>query len=419
MGDLNGLQQAIYSDPQGRINIVSIAPTVDTFQQNTLDLQPDIVVADARYAMDMGEGRFLQYLQNLPPSTVAVVLLPPEFGAMENKLRAMSDKVKEVSPVPFNPAALVDRIADIGWAHQAMRREVQMGMGIQQPAMMVQPTTPALAAQKVIAMAAFKGGPGKTTVAVNLWQYLNRAWGSVVAPSLLIGLDVPDDCTTQLGVKPKATLTNFLSRPDERGLEGSIIESPDKYPMMAMPEHPNEVVPFEENAAELIKSLLYTVRAREYLGIVVDLPPGFSDWTIEPMMMASLVLLVVEPDPSNVRKVVVGMREVGRYAGVARNKIQLVVNKLPPDSPTSTKEVQDAIQQGLGWAIPVVGTIPYDTTVHLRQLEFRVPASAAPDSDFGKAISRLANALYPGLSATKAHESAGILNKLVGSLRRI
>jgi len=378
MNDLNGLQQAIYSDSQHRINIVAIAPTAETFQQNTLDLAPDIVVADARYAMDMGEPRFLGFIQNLPPGIVAIVLLPQEFGAMENKLRAMSDKVREVSPVPFNPAALVDRIAEIGWAHRAVQREVQMGVGIQGPARMAQPTAPALAAQKVIAVAAFKGGPGKTTVAVNLWQYLNRAWGSLIAPSLLIGLDVPDDCATQLGMRATADLTSYLSRPNEKGLNGAIVESPDKYPLMSMPEHPNAVVPYEENATELIRSLLYAVRAREYLGIVVDLPPGFSDWTIEPIQMASMVLLVVEPDPSNVRKVVVGMREVQRYAGIARNKIQLVINKLPPDSPTSTREVQDAIQQGLGWDIPVVGTIPYDTTVHIMQLEWRVPASAAP-----------------------------------------
>jgi len=250
----------------------------------------------------------------------------------------------------------------------------------------------------------------------------------VVAPSLLIGLDVPDDCTTQLGIKTATDLTSYLSRPDERGLNGAIVESPDKYPLMPMPEHPNAVLPYEENAAALIKSLLYAVRAREYLGIVVDLPPGFSDWTIEPIQMASMVLLIVEPDPCNVRKVVVGMREVQRYAGIARNKIQLVINKLPPDSPTSTREVQQAIQHGLGWDIPVVATIPYDTTVHEKQLEWRVPVSAAPDSDtvqdcpvlcFARAVVRLAHALYPGLSGAKAHRNASVLDKLVGALRRI
>ena len=63
MNDLDSLQQAIYSDPLGRINIVAIAPTAETFQQNTLDLAPDIVVADARYAMDMGEPRFPGFFQ--------------------------------------------------------------------------------------------------------------------------------------------------------------------------------------------------------------------------------------------------------------------------------------------------------------------------------------------------------------------
>jgi MinD-like ATPase involved in chromosome partitioning or flagellar assembly len=420
MNDLNVLQQAIYSDPQGRVSIVAIAPTADTFQQNTLDLAPDVVVADARYAMDMGEQRFLQFIQNLPPSTVAVVVLPPEFGGMKNKLKAASDKVKEISPSPINAPALADRIFEVGWAHQAVQRQVQMDAAGGVPAMaMAYAPAPALAAQKVIAVAAFKGGPGKTTVAVNLWHFLNRRWGSAIAPSLLVGLDVPDDCTAQLGFTPPKTLVNFLSHPNERGLAGSIVESPDRYPLISMPDHPTQVTPFEEKAPELIKALLYSVRAREYLGIVVDLPPGFSDWTIEPMMMASLVLLVAEPDPANVRKVVVGMRELQRYTGIARNKFQLVVTKLPPGSPSSPREVQESIRQALGWDVPVVASIPYDVTVHEQQLQFRVPASSAPDSDFARAIERLGNALYPGLTGAKAHKSASLSSKLVGALRRL
>ena len=106
-------------------------------------------------------------------------------------------------------------------------------------------------------------------------------------------------------------------------------------------------------------------------------------------------------------------------ANIARNKLNLVVNKLPSDSPSSPREVGDAIQQALGWAVPVIATIPYDGTVHVQQLQFRVPASAAPDAPFSRAVARLADALYPGLSGAQAHKPQGLAGKLVGALRRL
>jgi len=420
INDLNSLQGAIYQDPQRRVSVVGIAPTAETFQQNTLDLRPDVVVADARFALDVGEQRFLAFLQNLPPSTVAVVVLPREFAALEGKLQAMRDKVKEITPSPFNPAALLDRIAEIGWAQQAIRRELAAAAGAAAaPVAMAAPAAPALAAQKVIVVAGFKGGPGKTTVAVNLWQFLNRRWGRAIAPSLLIGLDIPDDTVAQLGLAPTATVTNFLARPNERGLEASILKSPDGYPVICSPEDPNQVMEYADNAPELLRALLYTARSREYLGIVVDVPPGYSDWTIEPMAMASLVLLVIEPDPANVRKAVMGLRALERYTGINRGKINLVVNKVPPDSPVTAGEVQGQIRNALGRDVPVIGVIPYDVSVHVNQVQFRVPVSADPEAPFSRAVERLAQALYPGLAGARARQGEGLVSKVKGFFRRV
>lgn len=421
INDLNSLQGAIYQDPQQRVSVVGIAPTAETFQQNTLDLRPDVVVADARFALDIGEQRFLAFLQNLPSSTVAVVTLPQEFAAMEGKLRAMRDRVKEVTPTPFNPAALLDRIAEIGWAQQAIRRELAAASGTATGPMapMATPTTPTLAAQKVIVVAGFKGGPGKTTISVNLWQFLNRHWGRAIAPSLLIGLDIPDDTVAQLGLAPTATVTNFLARPNEMGLTASIVKSSDGYPVICSPEDPGEVMEYAEKAPDLLRALLYTARSQELLGIVVDVPPGYSDWTIEPMAMASLVLLVIEPDPANVRKAVMGLRALERYTGIDRRKINLVVNKVPTKSPVTAGEVQEQIRNALGRDVPVIGVIPYDVSVHVNQVQFRVPVSADPETPFSQAIERLALALYPGLAGARPRQSGGLAEKVKSFLRRI
>jgi MinD-like ATPase involved in chromosome partitioning or flagellar assembly len=368
-----------------RCAVVSIAPTADVLRQNLVDVQPEVAVVDAELIGEIGERDFLALLASLI-KTVAIVLLPTQWSQLQARLEA-HERVRDVVAKPASPARIVERAIEIGLAERARRQELEPGAVYLERAGR---HGAGVAGQKVIAVGGFKGGPGKTTLAVNLWYQLCRT----VGPSLLMGFDTPDDVRVQLGREPRPNMLSFFRRPGAEGLEHSL----QQYNGFDLILAPDDAVEAAKVTPEMIRELILTARDRDYPAIVMDVPPTFADAAIEPLLRSNLLLLVIEPDYANVSKAIEGIRLItsafDERNRIARDKVRLVINKVTRVARLSVRDVEGIFRRGLdGWCPPVVGLVPYDEYVREEQVDYRLPLVRG--GPFAEAIERLAQAIVP------------------------
>lgn len=381
---LGALVVAAGAEP-ARCAVVSIAPTADVLRQNLVDVQPEVAIVDAELVGDVGEREFLALLGTLK-KTAAIVLLPVQWQQMAARLQA-HDRVWDVAVKPVSPARVVERAIEIGLAERERRRELEPGAAYLER---LPHRGPTVAGQKVIAVGGFKGGPGKTTIAVNLWYQLCRT----VGPSLLMGFDTPDDVRVQLGQEPRPNMLTFFRRPGAEGFAHSLQQHNGFDVLLA----PDDAVEAAKVTPEMIRELILTARDRDYPAILMDVPPTFSDAAIEPLLRCNLLLLVVEPDYANLSKAIEGLRLVtGAFDErnrISQDKVRLVVNKMTPVARLSVRDMEGVFRRGLdGWCPPVVGVVPYDEWVREEQVDYRLPIVRG--GPFAEGIARLAQALIP------------------------
>jgi len=381
---LGALVVAAGAEP-ARCAVVSIAPTADVLRQNLADVQPEVAIVDAELLGEAGERDFLGLL-SLLKKTAAVVLLPAQWQQMAARLGA-HDRVRDVAVKPVSPARVVERAIEIGLAERERRRELEPGAAYLDA---LPHRGPTVAGQKVIAVGGFKGGPGKTTIAVNLWYQLCRT----VGPSLLMGFDTPDDLRVQLGREPRPNMLTFFRRPGAEGFAHSV-QAYNGFDVLLAPD---DAVEAAKVTPEMIRELILTARDRDYPAILMDVPPTFSDAAIEPLLRCNVLLLVVEPDYANLSKAIEGLRLItsgfDERNRITRDKVRLVVNKMTPVARLSVRDMEGVFRRGLdGWCPPVVGVVPYDEWVREEQVEYRLPLVRG--GPFAEGIERLAQSLMP------------------------
>ncbi len=348
-------------------------------------MAPEGAVVDAELIASMGEQAFGALLSSLA-HTVAIVLLPPEWEQWAARLQG-HDRVRDVVAKPVSPSRLVERAIEIGLAERERRRELEPGAAYLDS---LPNRGPGVAGQKVIAVGGFKGGPGKTTVAVNLWYQLCRT----VGPSLLMGFDTPDDLRVQLGREPRPNMLSFFRRPGSEGFAHSV-QQYNGFDLVLAPDDP---VKAARVTPEMMRELILTARDRDYPAIVMDVPPTFADAAIEPLLRCNLLLLVVEPDYANLSKAIEGIRLItGAFDErnrISRDKVRLVVNKVTRVARLSVRDMESVLRRGLdGWCPPVVGVVPYDEWVREDQVDYRLPLVRG--GPFAEGIERLAQTILP------------------------
>ena len=274
-----------------------------------------------------------------------------------------------------------------------------------------------IAGMRVFAFSASKGGTGKTTTAVNFAYRLNQ----VGIRTCLMGFDVPDDIGAILGLQRQPNSANFFHRPGRPGFDSSVqhtkygidvVLSPNDHVLAARvaQRKPEE----EGSIARLIEA------ARDYhppyAAIVMDLPPTETEWSIQPMMRANTVILVVQPSIADEVKLIETIQLLTgvldeRYR-VPRNAIYAVLNGVTDDDNITAQIFQEAVRGFLrdtqgrdGYAPPVITTIPFQSRV--RPLQNRGVLPVTHLDDYSRAIDHIVDFFYRDALGTSASLAAG------------
>ena len=371
----NELHRTALSMPD-RVSIVGLAPTASLIRQNLAVTQPEVLILDAEMAQDMegGEREFLNLVSETA-NLVTIVLLPPQWQQLGQRLDQVA-QVRGVYPKPVNAGAIIDAAIQAGLTDRQRREEIAPGAVDHRGLATRRPTS---TGQHVITVITFKkGGVGKTTIAANLWHWYNTQVGE----SLLVGFDCPDDIGVMLGLPPEPNMMNFFRRPGPQGFEASMQEYHDHDVILSPGDDAQaQRVVMEAGGAEPISNLIMQARDHKpYVAIIMDVPPSYDDWSLEPLARANRVLLVLEPAMTNLIKAVDGIRLVStrldpRYR-VAREKIFVVLNKVTERTNMGVRDLEGIFRKGLGgWSPPIIASIPYDARVTADQVDNRITAT--------------------------------------------
>jgi len=250
----------------------------------------------------------------------------------------------------------------------------------------------------VFAVMSIKGGTGKTTLACNFGYALQLSG----IRTCLMGFDTPDDIGVYLGLRQAPNSSYFFRRPTRDAFAASIQE----YHGLDVVLSPNDAVLADEVAGRdpdtdegAIGRIIDAARNHHppYAAIVLDLPPTYSEWGLQPLTRANTVLVVTTPNLSDAIKLVRQLQMITerfdpRYR-IPRSAVYLVLNDRRREDNLPASAIQEVLADHLeGWAPPVIATIPHDPQVRPRQNRGELPYRRL--DDFTRGINTLVDHFY-------------------------
>lgn len=415
---------AIYSQflADSRLTVAALATTPQMLEQALLQTPPEVAVIDAELLLEQGERGIINFLSSRLGGCVAIVLLPRQLERLAGAISQL-DRVREVMIKPVGVAQVIDRCYQVGLSERVAREA--MAPATTYAASALAQTTGAaravaLAGTRVFAVGGGKGGPGKTTVAVNLAYRLHQ----VGIRTLLMGFDVPDAVGVQLGLPMAPNSLNWYRRPTREGFAASL-QNKDGLEVCLSPNDKVEASRIATRPPDQEGSIARLVEAARdhhppYAAIVMDLPPTESEWSVQPLLRANTVLLLCEPDVASQVNLVATVRLLTgvfdpRYQ-VPREAIFAVLNRVTPEDSLTPKRMQEAIREQLdGWAPPFVAVIPADPGVRACQVDFVVPVTRR--QEFAAGIDQIVDFFYRDSLGQPAGKAAGKREKGLFGIR--
>jgi hypothetical protein len=298
---MNELYRAFLADGS-RVAVAALAPTPEILETSLQQQPVEVAVVDAELLAERGEHGLVQFLTSRLGSAVAVVLLPQGMSGLHGRLIAL-DRVHDVLVKPAGAAHLIDRCYQVGISQRASQHAMAPSTAYATSSL-AQTTgaarATALTGTRVFAVGGGKGGPGKTTIAVNLAYRLNQ----VGVRTLLMGFDVPDASGVQLGLSMSPNALNWFRRPSREGFAASL-QNKDGLDVILSPNDKLEASrvgarkPGDDGS---IVGLIEAARDHHppYAAIVMDLPPTESEWSVQPVMAEYSVRLMLSGDGSRI-----------------------------------------------------------------------------------------------------------------------
>lgn len=234
---------------------------------------------------------------------------------------------------------------------------------------------------QVVALAGFRGGVGRTTLAVNLAGVLRRQRQADVC---LVDLSTNGGQVAlhlRLPARPTWADLPAADSLDWATLEKSLLPHPSGLRLLAAPAG---LYPPDKPAADLVTTVLKLLK--DTFGyVLVDLPPVLNPAAQAALAAADVVVQVVAPEVISVQNAVQSGRTVTRVAARARQLT--VLNHCFANEPLPLATVERALQARVDVAIG------YDAN-QTRALTQGVPLSlTAADSPLSTDLGRLADDL--------------------------
>lgn len=416
-----------------RVSVVGLGPTRATLEA-AIASEAEVAVIDAELFPD--DRDLLNFLNTHVQDKVAHVIVPAPRRYLVPNIR-QNPRVRQVSlKGELRERGLIHTLAQIALAERAARVvNLPASTLYESVARLASPVerVNALAGTRVFAVAGSKGGPGKSTIALNFAARLNQRG----LKTLLISFDAPCGIWAQLGLPVSPNALNWFRRPGREGFEASrvttkfgldVILSPndtaeasaiatsdliERLQRLAadrarrQPELPITTLIAQaadeaqrEAAPGKIAALIDAARDYHppYAAIVCDLPPTLgTEWSIQPLLRASLVLCVIEPSRADAMNLLNAVRILTgaldpRYR-VPRDAIMAVLNRVTDDDELNAGRIMEMIRPHLnGWAPPFIAAIKHDPLVRQHQVNFTLPIDKR--DEFRKGIDTIVDTFY-------------------------
>lgn len=332
---------------------------------------PDDVVSQASVLVievDPRDAGSLRRLSQLRLARAGLPIIAAIHDADISLVRTLVRQgISDVAVLPFAPEELASQILDVA----ATTNDVT--------------TDGNLAPLFTVVRSA--GGGGATSVITHLAAALAQTGGD--RKVCVVDLDVQcGEVASYLGQSAKVTIADLLDageRLDREFLRSALIDSQRRFSLIA---DPGRILPLESIDVDQVLRLLRLVRL-EFDYVLVDLPAGWTSWSLSVVIASSEVLMVTDLSIASLRQAKRRI-ELMESVGLPNDRVSVVINRVERKlfKPIGVGEVRDALNCEIRGTLAAEGS-----AIASAQDQGLLVTEISPRSRFGEGIRMLAQAL--------------------------
>lgn len=312
-------------------------------------LKPDVIITDVMMP-DVTGYEVTRILRREPQFAATPILVLTAQSGLQDKLKSFEVGADDHLTKPFEAAELVMRVTSL-----LRRVEAVKSSRIE---------VPGREGARIIAVHSLRGGIGSSTLAVNLAIGLAGMWRE---PAILFDLTMTaGQVALMLNMTLKRTWADIAhlnaGELDHDALSTIISGHESGLHFIAAPTFPSEA---ETLRPETLGVALQLAKS-QYEYIVADLPHDFSEFAIQALDAADVILMVASPDMASVRAVNAAL-DTYEKLGYSKDKIRFILNAIFPHSNLS----KDKLEAALG--MNAFATIPYTRDIFVEAINLGQP----------------------------------------------
>jgi len=298
-------------------------------------LKPDVIITDVMMP-EINGYEVTRILRREPQFAATPILVLTAQAGLQDKLKSFEAGADDHLTKPFDASELVVRVTSLLRRVEAVKLSGQNDV--------------ARDGAQVIAVHSLRGGTGSSTLAVNLGVALTGLWRE---PTILLDLSMTaGQVALMLNMPLKRTWADVAhysaGELDAESLSSIVGDHESGLHFIAAPTFPSEV---DTLRGETLDAAFQIFKSK-YEYIVANLPHDFSEFSIQTLDIANIILMVASPDMASIRAMIAAIDTYDKL-GYPKAKIKFVLSAPFPHS-TLTKE---KIESGLG--LTATATIPY------------------------------------------------------------
>src|SRR5829696_1940058 len=285
-------------------------------------VKPDLIISDVMMP-DITGYEVTRILRREPQFAATPILILTAQSGLQDKLKSFESGADDHLTKPFEPAELVVRVTSL------LRRVEAVKLSGQKDA--------TREGAHVIAVHSLRGGTGSSTLAVNLALALTGLWRE---PTVLLDLSMTaGQVALMLNMPLKRTWADLAhysaNELDADSLRSVVATHESGLHFIAAPTFPSEA---DTLRGETLGTALQIFKT-QYEYIVADLPHDFSEFTIQTLDVADVILMVASPDMASIRTLIAAI-DTYEKLDYPKAKIKFVLSAPFPHSSLTKEKIE-------------------------------------------------------------------------------